>query len=100
MAIKFNLNPKMIQIVADFIQRTDAYKGADANEYFTEEHNKAVQKVSDLEGTRHQFETIYELMLDNFIEVDNTPEKSSNMVQEIHQNEMLDDLKELIKKYE
>lgn len=99
MAIKFNLNPDAIQIVADFIKRTDTYTGKDPNDYFTTEHNKAIEEVEKLDVTRHQFETIYELILDNFIEVNDEIEES-HMIQTPPQNKMLEELKGLIQKYD
>lgn len=100
MAIRFNFKPGVIKVVADFVKTTDAYTGPDANAYFNNEHNKALEKTTTLGSSRHEFETIYELLLDNFIEVDDAPEENVEPLKEAPNSAILEALKQLIRKFE
>lgn len=100
MAIRFNFNPEAIRIVSDFLQRTEGYQGEDADNFFNAEHANALSAVNEIEVSRHEFETIYELMLDNFIEVNEQPEDPKPPESEPVRNRLLQDLKRLVAKYD
>lgn len=100
MGIQFNFNTEAIRIVADFIEQTETYQGADANDYFNKAHAAAVQAVIDLGRSRHEFETIYELMMDRYIVVDEQENEQPVADRQQVPRAVLADLKALIAKYE